>query len=256
MKVWFIAFFVYLSFLVSAPASAQQLRIGVGLSKPPYIIQETNSGVELDILRRALEIAGYELVPVYLPMKRVLYGLNNGDLDGGITFRPDTPIKGYLSKSMITYQNFAISRADENLILDDLNALSNLSVLGFQNAKLLLGFNYADAIKDNDRYSEIANQELQAKMLLAGRVQVIISDFRIFLHFKNEIEKMTGGNTGVIFHALFPPTLYHAGFTSEEVRDRFDKALETLKESGEYDRIFARYITPGDDEGIRGSISR
>ena len=229
MKAWFLAFFVALSFLVSVPASAQKLRIGVGLSKPPYIIKETNSGAELDILRRALDIAGYELVPVYLPMKRVLYGLNNGDLDGGITLRPDTPIKGYLSGSMITYQNFAISRADENLTLDNLNALSNLQVLGFQNAKLLLGLNFANAVKDNDRYSEMANQELQVKMLLAGRVQVVISDFRIFLHFKNEIEKMSGGNTGVIFHALFPPTLYHAGFKSEEVRDRFDKSIGNVK---------------------------
>lgn len=257
MKAWFITLFVVLSFLVCAPASAQKLRIGVGLSKPPYIIKETNSGVELDILRRALEIAGYETQPVYLPMKRILYGLNKGDLDGGISLRPDIPINGYLSESMITYQNFAISRAEENLVLDDLSDLHNVSVLAFQNANLLLGLNFSNAVEDNHKYSEISNQELQAKMFLAGRVQVLIADFRIFLHFKNKIEKIYGGNKGVVFHALFPPTLYHAGFKSEEVRNRFNKGLETLRQSGEYDQILARYINPDDDVRVRGSsISR
>lgn len=97
--------------VLSVPSFAveRDIVVGVGLSKPPYIIQEENAGAELDIVRRGLEIAGYRMKIRYMPLKRIPHELNGGALDGGMTMRAHMAVDGFFSKAIISYQNYGIT---------------------------------------------------------------------------------------------------------------------------------------------------
>ncbi|SCA57787.1 ABC-type amino acid transport/signal transduction systems (fragment) [Candidatus Terasakiella magnetica] len=234
----------------SLPAHAESLLIGIGLSKPPYVIQEHNAGAEYEIVERAIELSGFSMTPKYMPMKRIPHALNGGALDGGMNMRAHMPVDGFFSNEIISYQNYAITLKSSGLKISQIAELKNYSVVSFQNAHKLLGPDYQEAVKGNKQYSELANQELQVKMLAAGRKQVVISDFRIFLHFKKQVERETGRKIDVQFHEIFMPTPYRVAFRKRTVRDRFDESLEFLRKSGEYDQILAKYISADDVKAV------
>lgn len=231
-------------------AADKPLLIGIGLSKPPYVIQSENAGAEYDLVARALEIAGYKMVPRYMPLRRVPHAMNGGILDGATLVRPHMDVKGYLSNDIIRYQNYAISREDAELKLNHLADIAKYRVVAFQNASNLLGGTFKDAVKDNSEYREVANQELQIRLLMAGRTDIVISDFRIFLHFKRKVEESAGEKFKVRFHRLFAPTPYGVAFRKREVRDAFDRAIEEMRRSGEYTDILRRYISADDLKAI------
>ncbi len=231
---------------VAQASGAEPLKIGVGLDKPPYVIQQTGGGFELEIVSRALEIAGYKMIPRYMPLKRIPYELNAGTLDGGMHMRAHMSIDGFFSNDVIFYRNYAITLKNSNIRLKEMEDLARYSVVAFQNAEKLLGYHFAKVISRNSKYTEISNQELQVKMLMAGRTQVVVSDFRIFLHFKKKVEEELGKKIDVDFYSLFAPTPYRVAFRDRTIRDAFDASMTFLKASGEYKKIIEKYLSEED----------
>lgn len=223
------------------------LTIGVGISKPPYVMQEENIGMELEIVRRALEISGYKMKPRYMPILNIPHDLNAGMIDGGIHLKAHNAVDGFFSDDVIEYRNYAISRADSDEKLTTLSDLKGKRIIAFQNAHENLGNEYAQAVRGNADYRELADQALQVEMLATGNVDYIISDFRIFLYFKQKYEATSKAEfPPVRFHKLFPPTPYRAAFRKRSVRDAFDLGLAKLRETGEYDRIINHYTNEDD----------
>jgi polar amino acid transport system substrate-binding protein len=60
-----------LSICLAVAARAGELKVAIGLSLPPYVISESNSGFELDLVREALAKAGYAIKPVYMDFGQV-----------------------------------------------------------------------------------------------------------------------------------------------------------------------------------------
>lgn len=54
---------------------AAEIKIGVSLSIPPYVIQATNSGIELELLNQALAVKGHTASIHYLPLARTFHEL-------------------------------------------------------------------------------------------------------------------------------------------------------------------------------------
>lgn len=241
-----IVIFLLCFWQISTLSAAEVVKVGIGLAKPPYIIQEKNAGAEYDIVKRALEIAGYRMVPQYMPLIRITHNINGGKIDAGMTMRPHMAVDGFFSDVVMVYHNYGISLKERNVVLNSFDDLKDISLVAFQNAHKLLGESFSKAVKDNKKYSEISRQALQVRMLAGGRVEAVIADFRIFLHFKKQFEKEYGAKLAVRFHPLFEPTPYRLAFKDRDVRDKFDKALAEMRESGEYDRILEQYITKED----------
>lgn len=256
MKKYLLVHLLAFFSLISASSWAEPLKIGVGISKPPYIIEKTNSGMELDILRRALALAGYDMKPHYMPLLRIPHGLNGGALDGGMPLKANLPVDAFFSNEVLTYQNYAIALASNDLKIRKISDLGRLRVVAFQNASKFLGEDFSRMVTGNSSYSEVANQELQIKMLLGGRVDVVVSDVRIFLHFKKLVEEKLGNNAQVNLYPLFTPTAYRAAFRDRSVRDAFDEALKKMRANGEYDEIIANYISADDLKHVRIVESR
>ena len=234
-------------------ASAGHLHIGVSFSIPPYVIQEEDRGIEIDLLRATLQAPEYDLHIHYLPLARSFQMLESGELDGMINVRPgmldaSRIQKVYYSQPVITFHNQLITLGSRWPAgkLTQMAQLSTLKLLAFQRATQILGQEFAAAVANSPYYVETAKQPLQVRQLLRGRIDGAIMETRVFNYYLRQAQ-----NSGqfldhelaqpVARHALFPPTIYHFAFRDAMVRDHFNQRLDELQRDGGYQKILARY---------------
>ncbi len=241
MRKPILALFVLILSIFPAFSQAE-LKAAVGLALPPYIIQETGKGLEADIVRQALELAGYKMKLDFVPFARITVSMANKSADLALTINEGSGLTGvFYSDSHITYQNVAVSLKSKGAKIAKPADLASYSVVAFQQAPDYLGTEFAAMAKANSRYSEVADQLAQVKLLFAGRADVIIMDVNIFKYFRS---KTTDIDTGaeVQVSEIFPPTAYKVAFASKEIRDKFNVALKKLRDNGSYAAIFKSYI--------------
>ena len=233
---------ILLVLLLTVAAQAREIKIAVGLSLPPYVIQSSNSGIELDIVAQALADSGHTIKPLYFPFARVPVAVQDGEADAAITISESSGIKAAYSDSHISYQNFAISLARNKFKIASIDDLARHSVAAFQNAKLYLGDRFAAMASANKGYGEYAQQVKQNMLLYTGRVDVIVGDRNIFKYFNDEA-KQAGIDTSqpVAYHEIFPPTPYRVAFRDAALRDAFNAALKKMRSDGRYDAIMKKY---------------
>ena len=231
--------------LAGLRASAQtQLTAAVGLALPPYVLKDTNNGIEVDIVRQALQNANYDLKLKLFPFAQVAQALKDKAVDCALTINEASGVTGvFYSQSHITYQNDVIVLKSKGLKIMDVAGLAPYRVVAFQNAVNYLGKPFAEMAKAKGQpgYTEVADQEAQVKMLFANKADALVMDINIFKYFRQAI-KGTDVSAEVEFFQIFPPTYYKVAFTSAEVRDKFNQGLEKLKSSGKYAGIFRTYI--------------
>lgn len=216
------------------------VRVAFSLDKPPYVIHETSSGLEVELLRRVFLDMGYEMIPVFQPPARSVRSLELGHVEAMATIN-NTP-KFYLSDSYITFQNFAWTLKSKSHQLNGLGDLSKKSVIAFQNARSFLGPEFSSAISKNSDYHEYAEQSRQIKMLLMDRVDVIICEERTFRMQKDKIQRKSAHPLPEIAkHALFPKSQYSVAFHDKRMRDSFNKSLKRIREKGELKTVFNQY---------------
>lgn len=216
------------------------IQIGTGYSKPPYVIPETQSGLELDIVRAALSAAKLQMKVVFLPPARTLYMFKNSELDAITTVNEGSHLIGYWSDSHIFYQNYAITLASRAIAIKKMADLAGHSIAAFQNAKLALGPEYAAAIMQAS-YQEIPSQLTQNKLLYTGRVDVVIGDRLIFEYLNQYLPNRFDVQQALQFSPIFPRTYYKVLFRNRDLRDRFNQGLATIHRNGVYRQIEQKY---------------
>ncbi len=229
---------------------ARVIEVGISMSIPPWVIKENDSGIELDIIRGALEDKGYRIEPVYLPFERAYKLFDVGQLDVVMNAKPGITRHGFLSDPVVTFQNYAISLTKKAFPKDiGWEHLSTHSVVAFQKAKDLLGPDFKAAVARNKDYQEIAKQELQVNLLFVRELDFVVMDKSIFGYFwkqalqKNQLKAQARKRfeQEVTFHPIFPPSPYPFIFKSEQVKDDFNQGLLELKANGEYQQILDKY---------------
>ncbi len=213
-----------------------------GLSKPPFIIQEQNSGLQLDIIKAAFLTQRITPQFIHMPLGRNISGFQRWNVDGIITVPHNFKSEGaYISQPYITYQNVAVSLASLGLSLKVIEDLTGKNIVAFQNAKKYLGNRYGDAIAYSLNYREVALQLEQIEMMYTGKTEVIILDINIFKYF---LHNHRSGKylQPVDVHYIFKERFYSAGFKSQEIRDKFDLGITEIKENGTYQRILDNYL--------------
>ncbi|WDE10143.1 substrate-binding periplasmic protein [Thalassomonas haliotis] len=213
-----------------------------GLSKPPFIIQEQNSGLQLDIIKAAFLTQRISPQFIHMPLGRNISGFQRWNVDGIITVPANFKAEGaYISKPYITYQNVAVSLASLGLSLNVIEDLTGKNIVAFQNAKKYLGDRYGDAIAYSLNYREVALQLEQIELLYTGKTEVIILDINIFKYF---LHNHRSGKylQPVDVHYIFKERFYSAGFKSQQIRDKFDSGIDKIKENGTYQLILDNYL--------------
>lgn len=227
----------------------KQLDIGISFAIPPWVIAENNTGIELDILREALKLSGYQIKPNYLSFALSYSLFEAGKLDGILNATKASVKTGFFSEPVVTFQNVAISLKEKNFPADiDMGFISDKSIVAFQKASILLGEDFSRAISGNLRYQEVAKQNLQINLLMIRDIDFIIMEKNIFGYYWQQaqsdphlIRAKSKLNRPVQLHYLFKPTNYRFVFATEQIRDDFDRGLKTIKDNGLYDEIFKRY---------------
>jgi polar amino acid transport system substrate-binding protein len=232
------------------PAAGCTLRAAVGLDKPPYVIEATHSGLELDIFSAAAQGVGCEVSYVHVPPTRGLQMIHNGDIDAILTVRSDASSEGYYSEPYISYRNVALTLERRNIALESVADLRQYRVMAFQNAKLALGPAFRQAVDRNPDYRELASQQTQVNMFHLGRVDVIIGDVRILHRLRASMPPGIDRQQAVKVHDLFAPTEYRALFKDPDLRDRFNEGLRLIRTNHTLQRITDRYAHT-DPENIR-----
>ena len=231
----------------------KNIKVGFSFAKPPYVFaqqfdvldpystQNVPMGFEIDIFKAALRETDYAFKPVFQSFARVIADLANGSLDAAETSGKPHPGIFY-SQPIIGCENYVITRKSDDLVLDSLDDLASLKMVGWQGASTDLGPAFNAIVTDNPNYFENVNQESQFQMFADGRVDALVIDKYIFQWWHNQHALKTDENIEVVYHPLFPGVnQYHIGFRDKVIRDAFDTQLSRLHASGEYNRIIASY---------------
>jgi len=238
LLVYLIVLIIFL-FAIFDYAYAKKINVGIGLSLPPYVIKENNTGMELDIVRKSLKIMGYDIKPRYVILKNIPLIYSTKKVDCAMTVNENLDVNGFFSDEVIVYQNYAITLAENPLTINSISDLKNKEIIAFQNACKYLGKEYANIVENNDYYFEAKNQLTQVKLLQNKRYKIAISDINIFKYFKKQISKPV---FDVKFHSIFPPNPYKVVFHEKKIRDKFNEGLKYLRKTGEYEYIINSYI--------------
>lgn len=225
--------------LMPAPSYSKTLNIVVGFTRPPYVIQETNSGYELELISQVTKLMGYDVDYIYVPYGRASQLLSNPDIDAVTTMTQEyTSTKELLTDVYVTYHNTVVSMANSHVTIAKINDLKDISLIGFQNAQNLLGPEFHEVVSNNPNYLELSQQLSQVEMLFKGRVHSIVIDKNIFSY----ISRQLGKNQSVDFHDFFSPTQYKMAFKKPSLVKSFNKHLALFKSSDEYIRLQKAYL--------------
>lgn len=232
--------------------SARTVKVGIGFALPPYVLRESDSGLEVEIVREAFRRVGHDVEFVYLPNLRLPVEFAEGSVDCVVANKAynlasDSGRPVYPSFETLAYRNYAITLKRSGHVIRSLDDLCDKRVLGFKNATKYLGEKYAEAVGKNGDYSELSDQSLQVRMLLSGRVQVVISDKRIFKWWRKQLANESVAtnlelSAPVSFHPVFPPAPRTVHFGDANLRNAFNQAVRSMRTDGRFQAIMDDYL--------------
>ncbi|WP_411992044.1 hypothetical protein [Agarivorans sp. DSG3-1] len=222
--------FILSSGLLSGTLQAKTITLATSKSIPPYIIKNSQSGIQLDIIKQAFELAGHQVDQVIFTSNIRAEKMLKQQAVDAIVNAPNTVQHSFLSDPVIFYHNVAISLSSQDVDLQQISQLAKYKLLAFQNAKKYLGEQYANAVAHAKSYTEVANQYAQLERLYRGQVDVIIMDKRIFAYLNKQRLKEKKTVEEVRFHTIFEPSPRLLGFHQAALRDQFNLGLKRLND--------------------------
>lgn len=230
-----------------AAVQAAEVRIAFGQSLAPFADEETGRGVEIDIIRAALQAAGHRLVPGFMPQARVPLALADRQFDGAATLTSDSGVVAAYSGVYIEYLDIVVARQGALVAPLRLPDLAPLRVVGFQNASKYLGPAFAAMVAANPHYTEQANQLSQLRMLFGGQADAIVVEQRIYAHQLKKLQasRFTERPFAVDLFRPFASIPYRVAFRDAALRDQFDAGLARLRKDGSLARLEAAYLPTG-----------
>ncbi|WP_085299756.1 substrate-binding periplasmic protein [Cognaticolwellia mytili] len=232
---------VFLIFISNNSYSQQIVKVVVGLSKPPYVIKESMSGFELELIEQLFKISGKTVEFIFAPYGRSEKMLELDDINAIMTVNEQIfPNNTLLSSNYINYQNVAISLEINNILLPTIADLANYSIASFQLAHKVLGQEFANAVASSPVFTQVSDQEKQLELLLLGRIDVLVMDIKIFLYYLNKL-KISPEKSKIKFHHIFPISPYKVAFKKQADVIEFNQALTEFKRSVNYRELIKKY---------------
>lgn len=227
------------------PVAAQDLRIGLR-PVPPYVMTGADGrffGLEHDVIAEALRRVGIRMDVHLYPLSRLVYAYDGlKEVDAAAPILPSFNVDGTLSKTYLRYRNVVATLKNRALPMTDYGSLSGLKVMAFQNARTVLGLEFQAATLRTLSYVEQANQDLQLMNLLAGRVDAIVGEQRIFQYYYSAANPHGPAYHDAVMESSFSPeTAYSVAFRDPSIAKRFDAALDTMTADGSLGELYRQY---------------
>lgn len=247
MKNWFIHCSVFLVMMLS-PSWLFAKEVVMAFSKeiPPYIFEKSNNGIEIDIISSALAFKGHTLKPIYFPLGRVPYAFSSKLVDAamgdmGVDLKADG---GYYADPAVIYDNVFITLKSNNFTINTPKNIEQLTVVSFQGADKRYP-KWLTKVKENKMFFGISNQSAQVQLLYLQRYDVALIDRYIFQYFSNQLQLTDKVEIQEVVEHQFSVSNvedYRPVFRLKDVRDDFNLGLKNLKDSGEFQKIYAKYL--------------
>ena len=237
----YFAFAICLCGFSGQAKQAESIDLIVGLSKPPYIIEELQSGFEIELITHVLTQMNIRPSFLYVPLGRSVDLLDKDVGQALLTVNKNIVSNDeHRTEPYVVYQNVAISLKDSKIKISDISELTEYRVAAFQMANRYLGKKYGRTVKRSKHYLEVPNQFRQVKLFLEKRVEVVVMDINIFNYY---LEKVEGPNakTEVDIHYIFPRNPYSLAFKDTKYVKPFNYHLAIFKESPEYQALLQQY---------------
>jgi polar amino acid transport system substrate-binding protein len=231
---------IALLFFFALSSIGHIVHIAMPLTKPPYIFEDTASGLEHDIIIESFKAVGIKAKPIFAPMNRGIPLFKSGKADGVIN-KLEHSLKGFPSDTYLNYHNVAASLKSRQLSIKSIQELSPFSVAAFQTAKVILGKEFDAVMSANKKYTEVAEQKNQVEQLLRKRVDVIVGDILIFRYYQRKFKEDANLDEEIAIHDIFATTPYKVMFKDAKLRDEFNKGLAIIRKNKVYSRLVERY---------------
>ena len=224
-----------------APAGKPALRVAISTDIPPYVMKQATTGIEVDLVRQLLSDYDVQFIP--MPWGELQTAILQKRADAAVGLQHFSDDGVFYSGDIVTFQNFAISKAASGLEIDSVADLANLKVLAWEDAYLVLGPEFQRLFSaespQRKNYVEFADQSNQVRAFWQDEADVIVIDRSIFSYLSEEMGHSTSEGE---FHTLFPTvTNFKVGFKEAAVRDVFDQGRVELCMSGGYTELLAHY---------------
>lgn len=232
---------------LTLPSFAKEVRMAFCMDLPPYVIQKSNSGIQLDIMKEALAMRGHTLVPVYMSFERAKLELEEKRIDAierGAPYLIDKENIYFAADYTIAFKDVAISIENQNYKIHSIKDLKDKTILAFKGASFYLENFFKDFDPSHQKYRETSDQSTQGSLLFRKRVDVVITDEVIFkYHFLN-FSKDNKNLPKYVIHDIFHHNSYphnRAAFRDKKIREDFNYGLEKIKNGQRYKQIVDSY---------------
>ncbi len=227
--------------------ASETIKVAFGNALPPWVIPTNNEGIIIDMLKETFKGTGYSIKPIYYPYARRIISYKQGkagavcDMNAKIV--KGNGLKGYLTQIAYFYENIGVSLKKNGFKFEKISDLTGHSVVSWQGAKTAIGGEYEKMANANKKYSEVANQEKQIKLVFLNRADLIQLDRQIFKYYRNKMSKDGRFNTKepVDIFPLFGKNECGFLFRDGKAGKTFDGNFAKLKESGRYKELFEKY---------------
>jgi len=220
------------------PVYAEVLVMGTS-DGPPYMIQATETGLDIDIPRAALKAVGYDMRLQFYPLARAMRELQLEQIQLTAPFFVNPPNGIYVSAPHIEYRPIVIS-------MQGVPAIKSFAQLGkyklatFQGAIGYFGKELQQAATVSPAYIEHHDMGKLVSLLVQKRTDAVLLDYSIFNYYLDqsgypEVRKQ------LVFHDFIPKVPATVAFHDKGLRDRFNQGLKIIRENGTYDKIVNRY---------------
>lgn len=236
---------------------ADNVTMAFGNRIVPYSFPETDTGIEIDIIRAALAYKGHTLKPHYYNLASVPKAFIDEHVDAAMTDLGKNLEKqgGFYAQPAVIYENALISLTKRKLSINQPSDLKGLSVVSFQGAYKRYP-DWLSAVKINQQYYETAQQQLQVIKLLTEEYDLVLSDINIFQYYFTKMLAANGVQKKAIrIHNVFETheADYRPIFRNAAVRDDFNVGLKAIRASGQYQQIYNRYLSPLESQQAKPS---
>ncbi|WP_445425450.1 MULTISPECIES: substrate-binding periplasmic protein [unclassified Alishewanella] len=218
--------------------SAQKtLKVAINIG-PPWAFQPAGqevTGIDVEILRHVFQQMGYATEFHLLGYSRLIKDFNEGKFDVASPAAFESQ-HGFLTKPYLPYQDVAISLKTEQHNINVINDLKGKRTVTYQFAHAVLADQLSHVIQDIN-YLEVADRELQLRLLVNNRTDVVIGERRLLKH----IFKQYYPQEQFSIHPIFAAKSYGAIIKDKQLQLQFDLELAKLMASDKYQQILSQW---------------
>jgi len=233
---------MFLSFSAYGSSGLNEHLVLATTEMEPYTINDSShSGFLNEIVIQAYEHSGYSVKVIFLPWKRAVLSVKEGLHDGLVVANLNSEREAFMTYSKALIQtDFVFYKRAKNYIDED--NLSNYRIGFVRGGVITKRFHTTKWLKKE----ELRNTEHALKMLLASRIDLLISQ-RLIIPYQLEsrgksfeFEKIEVLNT--VYESIKAyTTISKKKDNHEEIILNFNKGLEALKNTGQYQNILTKY---------------